>query len=535
MPKPKVIQQPRTHEAIRRGVDTLVDAIAPTLGPLPRRLVAQNQSKFELLDDGGVIARRIIALQDQEDDVGAMLLRQVLWQVHQQVGDGAATTAVIYRAIYNEGLRFIAAGADPMRLRTRLIARLPRLRDQLLAQARVLTNVSELQAMGFALCYDEEMAAVLGEVMDAVGQYGQVDIRAGHGRGMEHEYVEGVYWKGDLQSKEMLRGTLRNVVEMDNAAILTTDMDIQEARDLVPLMQMALRSDISKLLLIVKSISDVGLSVVLDERLREKIQTVIVKIDSYLQDDLNQAYEDIAALTGGQAVLAAAGQSLADARADDFGHARWVWADDKNFGFASGKGDARKLRQHAGNLRRAYACSEDNDDRERLLGRLGKLQGGLATVRVGGIADDEIKTRKELAERAIRALRHAQAGGAIVGGGVSLLGLRPDLLEEVTQADDLESRAAALILAKAIEAPFRTLLENAGVDPSEVLAQLQYCESGYGYDVMKGEIADMVQAGILDVAQVQVEALLRAVTSAALALTIDVLVLHREPETMTDP
>ena len=114
----------------------------------------------------------------------------------------------------------------------------------------------------FALCYDEEMAAVLGEVMDAVGQYGQVDIRAGHGRGMEHEYVEGVYWKGDLQSKEMLRGTLRNVVEMDNAAILTTDMDIQEARDLVPLMQMALRSDISKLLLIVKSISDVGLSVV---------------------------------------------------------------------------------------------------------------------------------------------------------------------------------------------------------------------------------------------------------------------------------
>ena len=196
MPIPKIIHEPKAQEALRRGITTLVNAIRPTLGPLPRRLIAQNQSNFELLDDGGIIARRIVALQDQEDDVGAMLLRQVLWQVHQQVGDGAATTAVLYESIYDEGTRFIAAGADPMRLRACLIALLPQLSDSLLSQARILTSAAELEGIAFAVCYDEGMAAVLGEIIDTVGQYGQVDVRAGHGRGMEHELCRGRLLEG---------------------------------------------------------------------------------------------------------------------------------------------------------------------------------------------------------------------------------------------------------------------------------------------------------------------------------------------------
>ena len=179
------------------------------MGPTPRRSIARNQGKFELLDDGGVIARRIIALPEQEDDVGAMLLRQVLWGVHQHVGDGAATTAVLYERIYQEGLRYIAAGADPMRLRARLMALLPRVSERLLADARPLRSEAELKALAFSVCYDEEMADVLGEVIHSIGQYGQVDIRAGHGRGLEYNYVEGSYWRGGAQSKEMLRGFQR--------------------------------------------------------------------------------------------------------------------------------------------------------------------------------------------------------------------------------------------------------------------------------------------------------------------------------------
>ena len=539
MPKPKLIHQPRTHEALRRGVRTLVNAIRPTLGPLPRRPVTQNLDKMELLDDGGLIARRMVQLADPQADVGAMLLRQVLWQVNQQVGDGAATTAVLYESIYTEGLRYIAAGANATRLRQRLMETLPQLSQNLRAQARRMTDLDSLNAIAHSVCYDDEMAAVLSSVLDAVGQYGQIDIRAGHGRGIEHRYVEGSYWKGGVQSKEMLRGTQRLVAEMTDAAILITDFDIKEPRELVPLMQLALQCKISKLLLIVRSISDSGISVVLDERLRQKITTVIVAIDSYLQDDLNQAQEDIATLTAARPVLAAAGQSLEQVRADDFGYARWVWADDKNFGFANGQGDPRQIRAHARRLRQAHHRSSDADDRQRLLDRLGRLHGGSATIHIGGIADDDIKQRKALAERTVRALRRAIAEGVIPGGGMALLRCQPPLRAAAAQATELETRAAQLILAKATEAPIRALLENGGYEPSEVLARLQNdaadCDSELGFDLLKGAVVPLTEAGILDVAQVQIEALQRAVSSAALALTIDVLVLHRNPETMTEP
>jgi len=535
MPQPKVIHQPRTQRALQQGIATLVNAIAPTLGPSVRRSVAQNQAKFELLDDGGLIARRIIALPEREADVGAMLLRQVLWSVHQHVGDGAATTAVLYERIYREGLRFIAAGADPMRLRANLMSLLPRLTERLLADARPLRGEAELKRLALSVCYDEEMADVLGEVIGTIGQYGQVDVRAGHGRGLEHHYVEGSYWKGGAQSKEMLRGYARQVVEMQDAAILVTDMDIEEPRDLVPAMSLALRCGITNLLLIVHSISETGLSVVLDDRLREKIKTIVVKIDAVLEDEQARARADIALLTGARPLLQKASETLEHVRQSDFGEARWAWADDKNFGFASGKGDPRQLREAVRGLRAAYAAYEDDDARKRLLERLGRLNGGLATVYVGGIAEDEIRGRKELAERSIRALRSAAANGVIPGGGAALRRCRDWLLKEAEAQNDLESRAARLIMAEAAEAPMRQLLKNAGYDPSEVLARLQHCGDEAGFDVIRGGIVDLAAAGILDVAQVQVEALQRAVSSAALALTIDVLVLHREPETMTDP
>ena len=535
MPTPKLVHQPNARRAIGRGVDVLAAAIAPTLGPMPGRPVAQNQARFELLDDGGLIARRIFALPDREDDVGAMLLRQALWQVREQVGDGSATAAVIYQRVYHEGLRFIAAGVNPMRLRTHLMSWLPKLRGELLASARLIRSEADLRAIAWSVCYDDDMARALGEVMSTVGQYGQVDIRSGHGRFLEYHYVDGVYWKGGAQSREMLRGGLRPVAELADAAIVITDMDIDDARALAPLLKLALRNGIQKLLLIVKSISDAGIAVTLDQRLRKRLQTLIVKVDSPLQDERNQAYEDIAVLTGATPVLEAAGQSLADARAEDFGYARWAWADKSNFGFASGKGDPIQIRAHAHDLRDAYERSDEDDDRARLLKRLGKLQGGLATVTVGGIAQDEIRQRKELAERSIRALRRAVAGGVIVGGGVSLRNLSAALLADAPTGESLEESAARQILAEAMAAPMRQILRNAGLDAGEILAKLQSCDSQFGYDVMRGEIADMGAAGVLDVAQVQVEALQRAVASAALALTIDVLVLHRQPETMTEP
>ena len=535
MPKPKVIHQPQTQQALQRGFDQLVQAVAPTLGPLPRRAITQNLDKFELLDDGGTIARRIIAIPDRQADAGAMLLRQALWKMQQTLGDGTATLAVLYQQIYKEGLRFLAAGCDPNRLRAHMLGLLPALSRRLLADARQLHSQAELSALAFSICTDEEMADSLGEIVYTLGRFGQVDVRAGHGRQLTHNYVEGSYWQGGAQSKEMLRGTTRAIAEMHDAAILVSDAEIEEPAELVPVMQLALRSGIKQLLLIVGSISEKGLSVVLDERLRTRMQTLVIKLDEFVPADLQQANADIALLTGGRPLLGGAGETLDDAQASDFGSARWVWADDKNFGFASGGGDPHAIRTTARRLRVAYDKSRDDEASARLLGRLGRLNGGLATLYVGGIAQDEIRQRKDLAERSIRALRSAIAGGVIPGGGVALLGCRDWLLREQTACDELEARAARQILAKAMEAPTRQLLRNAGYDPSEILAQLTDCNAGTGFDVMRGRLVDMAAAGIFDIAQVQVEALQRAVMSAALALTIDVLVLHREPETMTEP
>ena len=314
------------------------------MGPLPRHSIARNQAKYELLDDGGVIARRIIALPDREDDVGAMLLRQVLWQMHQHVGDGAATAAVLYERIYCEGLRYIAAGANAMRLRQRLLELLPALSARMRADARRLRGEDELKALAFSVCYDEAMADALGEVLYTVGRFGQIDVRSGHGRGLEHNYVEGSYWRGGVQSKEMLRGSQRLVVEMTDAAVLVTDMEIEEPAELVP--RDAIGAAQRHQAIAAGGRVDIGqgLSVVLDKRLREKIQTIVVKIDSFHPADLSVAQADIALLTGGRPLLQKAGQALEQAQIEDFGEARWAWADDKNFGFASGKGDPRQLR-----------------------------------------------------------------------------------------------------------------------------------------------------------------------------------------------
>ena len=535
MPKPQVIHQPETHEALRRGISALNAALSPTLGPLPRRSVAQNQDKFELLDDGGLIARRIVALPSQLDDVGAMLLRQVVWKMREEHGDGTATTALLYETIYREGRRYIAAGADPMRLRANLLQLLPAMSERLTAGARRLRTEAELQALAMAICYDEAMARSLGEVMHTLGRYGQVDIREGHGRGTAHEYVAGCYFPGGALSKEFLRGSPRLVAEMHDAALLVTDMTIEEPAELVPALQLALRNGIKQLLLVVESISDKGLAVALDKRLHDKIRCVIVKLEEFHPGELRLAQDDIALLCGGRPVLRQSGQSLQAVKLSDFGRARWVWADDKNFGFASGQGDARLIRGQVRRLRHSYAEADEDDARARTLKRLGRLNGGLATVYVGGIAKDEIRQRKDMAERAIRALRSAAAAGVIPGGGLALLNCRDWLRDMADEQPDLESRAARMIMAKAAEAPIRQLLENAGYDSSEILARLGHCAPGSGFDVMTGAISDMAAAGIVDVAQIQVEALRRAVSSAALALTIDVLVLHRQPETMTEP
>lgn len=540
--KPKVVFQPDNYQGMQKGINKILNAIRPTLGPYPR-LVANaqtvSQKSPELLDDGGTIARRIIQIPNRAEDVGAMFIRQVLWQLHQRVGDGTATAAVLFQVIYNQGLRYLAAGGNAMELRHHLEAGMRLINDELNGMTIYLKEGRErkekLAQVAKSICYDPSMAELLGEIFDVIGEYGRLDIRSGRGRELEREYVEGMYWKGGVLSRLMITDEKRQRTDLENAVIVISNLDVQEPQDLIPAVSIALKGGYKTMLLIVKRISDAALSVLVSEKTRAKIQVLAVETPGATLTDQAAFMEDLSILTGGHPLAKQAGQTLRDVRPPDLGRARRVWSDKTNSGLSGGKGKPRELRQHVARLRMAYYNSEDNEDRKKILERISKLMGGSATLWIGGSTESEIKARKELAERTAQAVRGAVIDGILPGGGLALLACRPALQARLEQSTAPAERAAYRILTEAAEEPLRALLTNAGHNPSRILAEINRAGPGYGFDLHREQVVNMVEAGIFDPAAVQKDAIRSAISSAALALTIEVTVHRRKPVVSMEP
>ena len=290
----------------------------------------------------------------------------------------------------------------------------------------------------------------------------------------------------------------------------------------------AVNAGIRAMLIVAQEYSDLTVSFLTRREIQAKIHAIAVKIQPAQASVQAADLEDMAMLTGGRPLLRIAGQTLRGVKLEDLGQARSVWADKTNFGLSRGKGDARRLRAHIAGLRAAYRQTDDADTQANLLARIGKLMGGSATLWVGGAAESEIKARKALAERAAQALRGAVRDGVVPGGGMALLACRPLLQQRLDQSADPDERAAYRILRQAVETPLRTLLHNAGYEPSEMMSRLYRAGPEHGFDVTTGQMVNMAQAGLYDVATAQKEAARAAISSAALALTIDVLVHRRE-------
>jgi chaperonin GroEL len=538
--RPRVVFQPEVHRGWLRGIDYMVDAIRPTLGPMPRivlydRTIGNTGRIPELLDDGGTIARRIIEIHGRDADVGAMLMRQVLWTLREEVGDGTATAAVLFRAVYAEGVRYLASGGNAMRLRTYLEQALPEILDELAGMALRVEGKEQLGRLASAISLDPEMGPLLGEIFDIIGEYGRLEIRKGKTRTYEREYVEGMYWEGGLLSRAQVTDPARQRTELQNAAVLMTDLDIEDPRDLVPVIAACVQQGIEDLAIIARKLSDVvvGMLIMNRERGKIRIHAVGIKTPGVSTTDQRAALMDMAVLTGGRPLFRAAGDSLRDVKAGDLGQARRVWADKSNFGIIGGKGDPRELRTHIAHLRNLFANISAGDERQDLQERIGKLMGGSATLYVGGVTETELDYNKEQAGRAAEAMRGAMRDGVLPGGGAALLAVRRRLLAHEAESEEPEERAAYRILAKAMEAPTRALLENTGFEPGEVFALLENVDPGIGFDVIKGQIANMEESGILDITTVVLAAVRSAVKSAAMALTTDVVV-HRAqaPESM---
>ncbi len=534
-----VLVQPETYHAIATGVDVIANAVRPTLGPLPR-LVALQGSKHdqppEFLDDGATIARRIIQIEPRGCDVGAMLIRNALWRMHREVGDGTATLAVMYQTIVREGVRrIVGSGCNAMLLRTGLEQALQVVQEYIRDAARPLTGAQNLAEVARGLCQgNDELAAMLAEILDVVGHEGLIQVEKGNRLSLEREYVEGTYWKlSGWVSRYLITDLQHKRTHFTDVGILVSDLAIKDPGLLVPVLERCAAAGIQRLVVLAREVSDAAIGLLVANNQRDTIKTLAVRTPSVGEAEQAASMEDIAALTGARAYASAAYQSLADFAVDDVGRAESAWATESLFGLFGGKGDPRVIRQLKRTLRKRRDAAQTDLERERLEARLGRLSGGTAILRVGAATETEAAALKETAQRALAGLRHAMRGGVVAGGGAALLAAQAALRAWPCERE--EWSAARDILMRALEEPLRAIAENAGAQPDVVVERVKAAPTGSGYDVRRARIVDMRAAGIVDSALVLERALQIAVSGAAQALTTDAIVHHRYPAECLEP
>jgi chaperonin GroEL len=456
-----------------------------------------------------------------------------LWRLYEEIGDGTATAAVLFQSIYNQSLRYVVAGGNAMVFRRHLENGMRLILDRLTSMTTQVRGKHQLAHVAESVTGDHALAAVLGEIFDIVGEYGQLEIRNGRRREVSREYVRGTYWSGGLFSGEMITDGVTLRAQIDNAAILISDLDIEDPRQLVPILSTIIRANVPGLLILADKVSAAATALLLTNRIPGKFEAAAVKTPGSL-GDRPETLADLAVMTGGRPILKAAGEAPGSLRLQDLGRARRVWADRSSFGIVGGKGDARALGVHIARLRTAFAQAEDIADRKRLQQRIGRLIGGSAIVLVGGLTQPEVEVREDMVKRASESLRGAIREGVVPGGGVSLLACRPALQRVLDRSADPDEQAAHRVLVRALEEPTRTIIANAGFDAAQVMARIEAGGAGQGFDVMSEQVVDMSKAGIWDSAAVQKAVVHRAITAAGLALTTDVLVHRRRPPETAD-
>lgn len=536
---PAITRQPHVYQNLLQGVDVIANALRPSLGPMPRRVAVERPKRTdapEFLDDGASIARRIIEIHPRGSDVGAMMLRHALWQMHKVAGDGTATMAVMYQSLLHEGIRHITqAGCDAMLLRGAM-ERAGRVVIEALQQAAMpLAGKTMIASVALGMCQSDPcMAEMLGEIFECIGADGLIEVEGSQRLGLEREYIEGTYWKlsGWLSRLFTTTGAHGRVV-MDYPALLITDMDIHSHQMLIPVLEKCLANDIKKLVIIAKSISDSATGLLVNNTRARTVETIAVRTPKVAEMDRAAAVEDISVLTGGRPFHAAAYNSLDEFRVEDLGFARRAWAMESLFGIHGGMGDRQQIRERKEHIRSAMRLVETDHERQELQRRLGRMSGGTAILRVGALHETEREARKAVAERAIAGLRNALESGVVTGGGAALIHAQCALKE--MPACTAEEHIAKKMMLCAMESPLRAIAANAGAQSDLMVANVRAAPQGHGFDARTTKIVDCAQSGILDSTFVLQKAVEIAVSGAAVALTTDVIVHHRSPVESLEP
>jgi chaperonin GroEL len=523
-PFERVVFQPRVYRTLQQGIRKIVEAVRPTFGPLHGNVLVERVEKSnlpDLLDDGGTIARRIIELPDRDEDVGAMMVRHLMWRMHERYGDATVTAALIYQSIFDQGVRYVLTGGNAMLLRRFLDKGAQRVLEALSRETIPLKTRDQMNCLATTLCSDPEIASRLGEAFMHIGQFGQLEIKSGRGRESRVELINGMVWKGEFFLRSMIADSINTRSELEEPAVLVSNLIIADPYELAEWLAMINQSGITKLLLLAKDISPDCLSVLeATRRTPEQLNVVAVKI---WETSERWELQDLSILTGGWMFAREAGYSLRSVKREHLGTAKQAWVEKTRFGIIDGAGDPEVIKRHAHQMLTALERSQDVRLKRKLQERIAAFTAKSAVLWIGGSTQTEIEARKKMADRTATILRGAIADGVLPGGAIALVECLPSL-DKMTHSEDLDERTAGRIISNALQMPLNLLIQNSGENPSSIRAAIKRRGRGFGFEVHGRKVMKMQEAGVYDVANAVKAAAYGGITAAALGLTVEVVV-----------
>ena len=515
------------RRGLERGLNTLADAVKVTLGPRGRNVVLEKSWGAPTITNDGVSIAKEIELEDPYEKIGAELVKEVAKKTDDVAGDGTTTATVLAQALVKEGLRNVAAGADPLSLKRGIEKAVAAVTEQLLSSAKEIETEEEIAATASISAADPEIGKLIAEAMEKVGKEGVITVEESNTFGLDLELTEGMRFDKGYLSGYFVTDADRQEAVLEDPYILIVNSKISAVKDLVPVLEKIMQAG-KPLLIIAEDVDGEALAMLVLNKMRGAVKSVAVKAPGF-GDRRKAQLADIAILTGGQVITEEVGLSLESATIDLLGQARKVVVTKDETTIVDGAGTQEEIEGRVAQIRAEINNSDSDYDREKLQERLAKLAGGVAVLKAGAATEVELKERKHRIEDAVRNAKAAVEEGIVAGGGVALIQAGAKVFESLGLSGD--EATGANIVKVAIDAPLKQIALNAGLEPGVVVDKVRGLETGWGLNAATGEYEDLMAAGINDPVKVTRSALQNAASIAGLFLTTEAVVADKpEPE-----
>ena len=520
-----IVYGEEARKKLQSGIDQLADTVKVTLGPKGRNVVLGKKYGAPLITNDGVTIAKEVELEDPFENMGAQLVKEVSTKTNDVAGDGTTTATLLAQAMIHEGLKNLAAGANPIVVRKGMAKAVEAAVAEVKKQAKTVDGSKDIARVGAVSSGDEEIGKLIADAMEKVSADGVITIEESKTAETYSEVVEGMQFDRGYITPYMVTDTEKMEAVIDDAYILITDKKISVIADILPILEQLVQSG-KKLVIVAEDVEGEALNTLIVNRLRGTLNVVCVKAPGF-GDRRKEMLQDIATLTGGTVISEEVGLELKTADISMLGRARQVKVTKETTTIVDGAGDSQAIKDRVAQIRSQIANTTSDYDKEKLQERLAKLAGGVAVIKVGAATETEMKEKKLRIEDALNATRAAVEEGVVAGGGTIFVNVIPAVEALLTSVEG-DEKTGVQIVAKALEAPIRQIAANAGLDGSVILEKVRTSgKNGYGFDAYKEEYCDMVASGIIDPAKVTRSALENAASVSSMVLTTESLVADK--------